>query len=254
MRIAITRAVSPRLSECELTFRDRVAIDPARATAQHEAYERWLETHGCRLVRAAPAPAHPDGVFVEDAAVVLDEVAVITRPGAASRRGETDSIARALHRYRAVRSVEEPGTIDGGDVLRVGHTLFVGQTRRTNDRGISQLREVAGDLGYTVVPTPVRECLHLKSAATAVDDHTILYDPECVEPHLFDGLDAIAVDPAERAAANVLRIGSSLLMSSSYPRTREMLEGRGYTVDTIDFDELEKAEAGVTCCSVIFEM
>ena len=253
MRIAITRAVSPRISECELTFRDRTPIDAGRAAAQHEAYEHWLETAGCRIVRAAPAPAHPDGVFVEDAVVVLDEVAVMTRPGAPSRRGETESVARALHRYRAVRSVEEPGTIDGGDVLRVGHTLFVGQTYRTNNRGISQLRDVAGDLGYTVVPTPVRDCLHLKSAATAIDGHTILYDPECVEPHHFEGLDTVAVDPGERPAANALRVGDRLLMSASYPRTRQLLETRGYAVDTIEFDEMEKAEAGVTCCSVIFE-
>src|SRR5712691_6700193 len=202
MLVALTRAVSPRINERELTFIDRAAIDVARAASQHEAYEQRLEAHGCRVVRVEGEPSLPDGVFVEDAAVVLDEIAVITRPGAASRRGETESVARALQRYRAIRSIEAPATIDGGDVLRVGRTLFVGQSRRTNDRAIAQLRELLEPIGYTILPTPIRDCLHLKSAATYIGDRTILFNPEWVEPHHFGDVETIAVDPSEPSAAN----------------------------------------------------
>jgi dimethylargininase len=253
MLVALTRALSPRINERELTFIDREPIDVARAAVQHEAYEQRLEAHGCRVVRVEGEPAMPDGVFVEDAAIVLDEIAVITRPGAASRRGETESVARALHRYRAVRSIEAPATIDGGDVLRVGRTLFVGQSRRTSDRAIAQLRELLEPIGYTIVPVPIRDCLHLKSAATYIGNSTILFSPECVEPHLFGAVETVTVDPSEPFAANALALNGTLLMSTSYPRTRRVLEQRGFRVETIENDEMEKAEAGVTCCSIIFQ-
>ncbi|HUP49846.1 MAG TPA: dimethylargininase [Thermoanaerobaculia bacterium] len=253
MRIAVTRAVSPRIRDCELTFREREPIDPARAAAQHAVYERWIESHGCRIVRAEEAPEHPDGVFVEDTAVVLDEVAVIMRPGAASRRGETGGIARALQRYRAVRSIEEPATMDGGDLLPIGQTLYAGRSRRTNDRAIAQLREIVTPLGYSVVPVLLRDCLHLKTAVTAIGARALLYNPECVDAGAFEGLELVAVDPLEPGAANVLRIGETLLVSSSHPRTRRLLEERGQRVESLDYDEMEKAEAGVTCCSIVFE-
>jgi len=253
MLVAVTRALSPRINDRELTFLDREPIDFGRATAQHEDYEKRLEAHGCRVVRVDAEPSLPDAVFVEDAAIVLDEIAVITRPGAASRRGETASIARALQRYRAIRFIEAPATIDGGDVLRVGTTLFVGQSRRTTNRGIAQLRELLEPLGYTIVPTPMSDCLHLKSAATLIGKRTILFNPDCVEPQLFGDVDAIAVDPSEPAAANALGLNETVLMSASHPRTRRVLEQRGFHVEAIESDEMEKAEAGVTCCSIIFE-
>lgn len=253
MQIAITRAVSPRLNECELTFRDREPIDPALAAVQHAAYEKWLEAQGLRVIHAEAAPQNPDGVFVEDAAIVLDEIAIITRPGAASRRTETDSVARLLLRYRAVRHISEPATIDGGDLLRLGHTLYLGRSQRTNDRAFSQLRELVGPLGYTVVPTLLRDCLHLKTAATVIGDRTILFNPDCVDGRVFGDVDAIAVDPSEPFAANVLRVGERLLMTTAHPKTRAILEERGFAVDAIDYSEMEKAEAGVTCCSILFE-
>lgn len=253
MIIAITRAVSPRIVECELTYVEREPIDVVRARAQHERYEQWLETHGARIVRAESLNDHPDGVFVEDTAIVLDEIAIITRPGAVSRRGETDSIARALVRYRAVRHISEPATIDGGDVLRIGHTLYIGRSTRTTDRAIAQLREIITPLGYSVVPVTLRECLHLKTAATAIDAGTIVFNPECVDARAFRdvNVEAIPVDPSEPGAANILRLGSRLLMSASYPKTRRLLVDRGYEVDEIEYDEMEKAEAGVTCCCVV---
>ncbi|HSP16097.1 MAG TPA: dimethylargininase [Thermoanaerobaculia bacterium] len=253
MRIALTRAVSPRLAECELSFVDRKPIDVARAIAQHEAYERCLEGLGCRVLEVEPAPDLPDSVFVEDAAVVLDALAVITRPGAPSRRAETESVARALRRYRAVRFLAEPATLDGGDVLLVDRKLFVGRSRRTNDRGIAQLRELVEPIGYSVAAIPLRDCLHLKSAVTHLGNGTILLNPDWVDAEAFAGFDAIAVDPAEPFAANTLRLDGTLLMPASHPGTRRLVESRGFHVETVDCSELEKAEGGVTCCSLIFE-
>ena len=253
MRIALTRPVSPRLAECELSFLDREPIDVSRAAAQHEVYERCLESLGCRVVQVEAAPALPDSVFVEDTAIVVDALAVITRPGAPSRRAETESVARALRRHRAVRFLEPPATLDGGDVLQIGRKLFAGRSRRTNDRGIAQLRELVEPLGYSVVPTRFRDCLHLKSAATAIAERTILYNPEWVDASAVGDVEALAIDPTEPAAANARRLDGTLVTSSSHPRTRALLESRGFHIVTIDSSELEKAEGGVTCCSIIFE-
>lgn len=251
MRTAITRPVSPRIVECELTFRERTPIDYARAVAQHRAYEQALEDLGCTIVHAEELPRAADGVFVEDVAIVLDEIAVATRPGAESRRCETESMARLLKNYRPVHFIREPGCIDGGDVLRIGRTIYAGRSRRTNDDGINQLRAIVAPCGYDVVATPFRGCLHLKSAATYVG--VLLFNPAFVEPRLFGDVDVVAVHPSEPDAGNALRIGETILMSSSWPRTRELLESRGLRVVAVDADELEKAESGVTCCSVMID-
>lgn len=253
MRIALTRRVSPRLADCELSFVERTPIDVERAIAQHEAYERCLETLGCRVVQIEPAPALPDGVFVEDTAVVLDVLAVITRPGAASRRGETESMAHALRSHRAVRFLEAPATLDGGDVLQIGRQLFAGRSRRTNDRGIAQLRALAEPLGYGVTAVSFRDCLHLKSAVTWIGDDTILCNPDWVDAGCFGNVEAIPVDGGEPFAANALRVDSTVLMAASHPLTRSVLESRGFHVESVDCSEFAKAEGGVTCCSVIFE-
>ncbi|HEX7419534.1 MAG TPA: arginine deiminase family protein [Thermoanaerobaculia bacterium] len=250
MAIALTRALSPRISECELTYLDREPIDYVRAAAQHEAYERLLEKHGCTLVHVDPAPEHPDGVFVEDAAIVVDEVAVITRPGAESRRGETDSVAKVLARYRPLFQIEAPATIDGGDVLRVGRKLFVGRGQRTNNEGIAQLRNCLAPFGYQVIATAFHGCLHLKSAVTMLDERTLLFNPDWVDA--IDGFEMISVDSAEPFAANVLRRGSVVIAGAEQPRTNRLLEQRGYKVDIVAMSELLRAEAGVTCCSVVF--
>ena len=243
MRIAITRALSPEIGRCELSYIDRQPIDYRRAAAQHDEYERLLAAHGCTIVHAAPLPDMPDGVFVEDAAVVLDDVAIITRPGAASRRGETSSVAEVLKRYRKLRQIQVPATLDGGDVLAIDGKLYIGISQRTNEAAVAQLKAIA---------VRFRNCLHLKSAVTQIDARTLLVNPEWVDASQFRRFDVIAVDEQEPFAANALRIGDALLYSSSYPRTRRLLERRGFHVETLDLDELEKAEAGVTCCSLIF--
>ena len=252
MWIAITRDVSPALGECELSFVDRVSIDVAQAAAQHHAYQRALEALGCRVI-ALPAEASlPDSVFVEDAAIVLDEVAVLTRPGAASRRGEVASIADVLRDWRPLLAIEAPGTIDGGDVLRLGRAIYVGESARSNAAGIAQLRSLLAGHGYAVEGVPTHGCLHLKSAVTQLDDHTVLLQPAWVDRARFAEFRVVEVDPAEPHAANVVRIGDALLMPASFPRTQQRLLDAGFVVTAVDVSELQKAEGAVTCCSLVF--
>jgi len=251
-RIALTRDVSPAIGSCELTHLDREPIDLDEARRQHAAYERALDRLGCAIVRLPPEPDLPDSVFVEDTAVVLDEIAIITRPGASSRRPETESVARALEPFRPLARIDEPGTLDGGDVLLAGRTIFVGRTPRTNGSGIESLERIARPFGYRVVPVDVRGCLHLKSGVTLADASTIVVNPEWIDPAAFDGLDAIAVDPKEPFAGNVLRIDATVVIPEAFPRTRGRIELRGIQTVTVPASELAKAEGGVTCCSVIF--
>lgn len=252
MWMAITREVSPALGDCELSYVPREAIDVARAGAQHRDYQRVLEELGCRLL-ILPAEAElPDSVFVEDVAIVLDEVAVLTRPGALSRRAEVASVAEVLRRYRSVLAIDAPGTLDGGDVLRVGRTLYVGESARSNAEGIAQLRKQLAGHGYAVLGVPTRGCLHLKSAVTQLGNDTLLLQPEWVDRDRFTDFRVIEVDPAEPHAANVLRIGDALVMPASFPRTRQRLLDAGFHVTAVDVSELQKAEGAVTCCSLVF--
>ncbi|MEK6373805.1 MAG: dimethylargininase [Acidobacteriota bacterium] len=241
MRVAITRPVPPTLANCELTHLAREPIDVARAEAQHAKYESLLEELGC-VVRRLPLRADlPDSVFVEDAAIVLDTIVVITIPGAASRRAETEDVADALGEYRELAYIEAPGTVDGGDVLRVGGRWFVGRSSRTNDEGIRQLRKF-----IPVEVVDFRGCLHLKSAITAIGDDTVIINPAWVDPFGPH----IAVHSDEPFAANVLLLGE-IVVSGLYPRTVERLERARRNVRTVDASELAKAEGGVTCCSII---
>ncbi|MEO6263864.1 MAG: arginine deiminase family protein [Luteimonas sp.] len=252
MPIAITRDVSPSLAGCELSYVPRTAIDVEHAAAQHLAYRDALAVLGCRVI-ALPAEADmPDAVFVEDVAIVLDEVAILTRPGAPSRRAEGASVAEVLMHYRPLRTVEAPGTLDGGDVLRIGRTLYVGEAARSNAAGIAQLRELLDAYGYTVLAVPTHGCLHLKSAATQVADDTLLVQPAWIDPGVFAGFRLIEVDPDEEHAANALRVGNGLIYPDCFPRTRQRLEAAGIPVTTVDVSELQKAEGAVTCCSLVF--
>ena len=252
MWIAITREVSPALGDCELSFVERAPINMARADAQHRDYQRVLEALGCHVLNLPAEATLPDSVFVEDTAIVLDEVAVLTRPGALSRRDEVASIADALRSYRTVLAIEAPGTLDGGDVLRVGRTLYVGQSARSNAAGIAQLGALLAGHGYTVQGVPTHGCLHLKSAVTQLDDDSVLLQPAWVDRKHFAGLRVIEVDPVEPHAANVLRIGDALVMPASFPRTRQRLLEAGFQVTAVDVSELQKAEGAVTCCSLVF--
>ncbi|MGE5236135.1 MAG: dimethylarginine dimethylaminohydrolase family protein [Acidobacteriota bacterium] len=249
--IAITRDVSASIGRCELTHLARVPIDLARARVQHAAYEDCLASLGCRVHRLAEAADLPDAVFVEDTAIVLDELAVITRPGAVSRRPETRTIAEALARYRPLASIEPPATLDGGDVLRLGRTLFVGRSTRTGDEGVAQLRAAVAPHGYEVVEVAVGGCLHLKSAASEVAGSVLLINRAWIDPQPFAGLELVDVDPSEPAAANALRVAGAVVFAGAFPRTLDRLVRLGLDVRVVDLTELAKAEGAVTCCSLL---
>ncbi|HJZ76002.1 MAG TPA: arginine deiminase family protein [Vicinamibacterales bacterium] len=251
MFVAITRAVSPAIAACELTHLSRLPIDVERAREQHRAYERALIAAGGVVERLESDESMPDSVFVEDVAIVLDELAVITRPGAASRRHETAAVADALAEYRSLATIEAPATIDGGDVLVVGRDVFVGLSSRTNNAAVQQMRAILGPRGYAVHAVKVRGCLHLKSAVTALDDGTLLVNRQWIDGKPFDRFSLVDVDPAEPAAANALRLPDRVVFPSAFPRTAERLAARGFRLEVVDASELAKAEGAVTCCSLI---
>jgi dimethylargininase len=253
MLTAITRAVSPGIVNCELTFVARQSIELARAEEQHRAYERLLEKCGARVVSLPAAPALPDSMFVEDPAIVLDELAIILPLGTETRRPEAASIAQALAKYRKLARVELPGQVEGGDVLRIGRRLFAGLSSRTNAEGIRQLASILAPYGYEVVSVAVTGCLHLKSAVTYIGRNTLLANRAWFDTKPFAGFEWIDVAPEEPHAANALAIGDAVIFPASFPRTRARLEARGFHVTPLDISELQKAESGLTCSSLLFD-
>jgi dimethylargininase len=247
---AFTRAVSPRLADCQLTHLQRLPIDPAKAAAQHAEYEQALRDAGFEIVRLPELPDDPDAVFVEDTALLLGEHAVITRPGVASRANETDSTAEGLSGHFELHRIEQ-GHVDGGDVLRIGRRIYAGVSTRTDRAGIDALAEIASPLGYEVVAAKTGACLHLKTGATYAGDGVLLYDPGTIDPAQFGGVEPLAV--LESAAANCVRAGDRIILPAGNPRTAAMLRERGFTVVEVDVSELRKAEAGVTCMSLVDE-
>ncbi|MFI4920794.1 MAG: dimethylarginine dimethylaminohydrolase family protein [Gammaproteobacteria bacterium] len=252
MHIAVTREVSAAIQRCELSYLPRTEIDLGLARAQHRAYEEALASLGCRVRRLPELPEQPDSVFVEDTAVVLDELAVITRPGAGSRRDETASMAAVLGEYRTLVRIAASGTLDGGDVLSIGRILYVGLSARSNREGASQLAAAVAPHGYRVITLEPKGCLHLKTAATLVAPGLVLINPAWVDRRAFEDMDCVEVDPAEPHGANAVLIGQNVIYPASFPRTRERLRGRALEVVSVDMSETEKAEGGVTCCSLIF--
>lgn len=249
--IALMRGVPPTLASCELSFREREPIDLGRAVEQHAAYATLLRSLGLEVIELPTDPAFPDCCFVEDVAVVLDEVALVTRPGARSRRGEIPAVEAALARYRPIERTAEPATLEGGDVLRVAHTLYVGRSARTNAAGIARLAAVAEPLGYRVVPVPVTGCLHLKSAVTALDQERVLVNRAWIDPAPLGGLELVDVAPEEPGAANVLRVAGLVIAHTGFPRTIDRVAALGYSVRTLDVSEFLKAEAALTCKSLL---
>lgn len=251
MTIAITRETSPRFDECEITHIERTPIDLDTARLQHREYVNALKELGCDVVELPAEADLPDSVFVEDTAFILPEVAVITRPGADSRKPETESIVRALTPYIDLVHVREPATVDGGDVLVLGKKVYIGLSTRSNQEAIDQLNRMLNGYGYSVIGVPLLDCLHLKSAVSRVDDRTLLINSRWVDPACFEGFELIEVDPSEPSAANCLPVGGSIIFPTAFPKTRAKLEERGYRVVPVDVSELAKAEGAVTCCSLI---
>jgi dimethylargininase len=252
MLIAITRLVSRSIVNCELTHLERTPIDLERARTQHRAYEQTLRGLGVEVHTLPEEPDLPDSVFVEDTAIVLDDCALITSPGAASRRPETGSIARALAPYRNLFTIQAPATLDGGDVLTVGKTIFVGLSSRSTQAAIDQMQGFLAPYGYSVKGVRVTGCLHLKSAVTQVAANTLLINPAWVDKVNFPGMKFIETDPSEQYAANALEVDGSVLYQPAYPKTRSRLEVAGIFPLLVDESELGKAEGALTCCSLIF--
>jgi dimethylargininase len=250
---AITREVSSSINDCALSFHARQPIDVTKAVAQHKAYQDCLAGLGVRIVSLPAESGLPDAVFVEDPAVVMDEVAIISIMGALSRRPEANSLAKTLSCYRPLKFLAAPATLDGGDVLRIGRSVFVGLSRRTNQEGINQLHDLLGTYGYQVQPVEVRGCLHLKSACSYIGRNTILLNRSWIDAERLHGFELLDVPKEEPAAANALLLNDVVIMPVSFPRTSVLLEQRGFVVRTIDVSELQKAEAGVTCCSLILK-
>jgi dimethylargininase len=253
MLLAITRQISPRFNECELTHLDRQPIDLNLARAQHREYEAALRELGCEVISLPPETALPDSVFVEDVALVFDEVAIITRPGADSRKPEVESIARAVRPYRMLCTIEAPGTLDGGDVLCVGKIVYIGLSSRSNRSAVVQTQTFLAPYGYTVKGVEVTGCLHLKSAVTQVSEDTLLINPAWVDRSIFGAMKFIEVDESEPSAANAVWIDDMVIYPSGYPKTQQRLEEAGLRLRIIDATEVSKAEGAVTCCSLIFE-
>jgi dimethylargininase len=251
--IAITREVSPSIGKCELSYLPRHEIDIEVARSQHLEYENVLKDMGCKIRRLSVEPNLPDSVFVEDTAIVLKELAIVTRPGATSRREETRSVAKLLKEYRSIVRVVSPGMIDGGDVLQIGKTLYVGISSRTNVAGIKQLKEFVLPYEYRVETVNVEKCLHLKSAVTLVGEDKLLINRSWIDTRQFGAVKYIDVDPAEPYAANALLVGGELVYPMNFPMTLRRLESRGISVRDVDVSELQKAEGAVTCCSLIFK-
>jgi dimethylargininase len=253
MLTAITRKVSSALANCELSFIERKPIDMKTARAQHHAYEELLGKLGAHVISLPEEPELADSMFVEDPAIVLDEVAVICPLGTESRRKEAATIAAALEKYRKLAYVKLPGRLEGGDVLRVGKKVFVGITARSNPEGIRQLAVILEHYGYEVTGVPVTGCLHLKSAVTGLGRNTLLGNRAWFDWKRMQGFKWVEVDPAEPHAGNALAIGESVILPASFPKTRGNLEARGFNVILLDISELQKAESGLTCSSLLLE-
>ncbi len=260
LKIAITRQVSPAINQCELTHIAREPIDYKRAHAQHKQYEDALHSLGIDVISLDAESDLPDSVFVEDVALVLDECAIMLNPGASSRGPEVASVEKALAPYREIFRIQPPGTIDGGDILTLGRTVYVGITSRSTEHAIEQMKAILKPRNrkvtssYRVRAVNVTGCLHLKSAVTQVSEDTLLINPKWVSKNDFPGMRFIEIDPSEPYAANAVLVDNTIIYPSSFPKTQAKLERAGIKIVSVDADELAKAEGAVTCCSLIFNI
>ncbi len=253
MVIAITREVSSRFNECEITHIDRTPIDLDIARRQHQEYIYALAQIGCEVIELPEERDLPDSVFVEDTAFILPEVAVITRPGADSRKPETESIVQALSSHRPLVHVTAPATVDGGDVLVLGKNIYIGMSTRSTMDAVTQLQGLLDNYGYKVTGIELTDCLHLKTAVTRMNNKTLLVNKNWVDAGHFSGYELIDIDPSEPFGANCLPVKDVIIYPSSFPKTQKKIEQKGFKVLNVNLDELAKAEGAVTCCSLIIE-
>lgn len=253
MLVALTRGVSPSINDCQLTHLARQPINFDRAVEQHRLYEDCLKEVGVNVLSLPPNIRLPDSVFVEDTVVVVDEVAVIANMSSDIRRQEVEVIASTLSQYRPLVFLKEPAMLDGGDVLRIDRTLYIGISSRTNQSAVTQLRQILEPFGYEVKGVQVKGCLHLKTGCTFIGRNTLLANPSWVDTDQFRGFEILEVPASESWAANALLINNTILFPDSFPQTAELIEERGLSLRQLNISELAKAEAGLTCMSVVFE-
>ena len=248
----LVRSVSRSLGNCELVHQPRRPFDLELAIQQHAGYVAALDAAGVHVTILPEEPDFPDATFVEDTVLILDELAVICRLGTASRQLESEPMARVVACFRPVRRFAAPGTLEGGDVLQVGRTLFVGRSTRTNEDGIRQLEEIVKPLGYRVTPVTLDGCLHLQTGVACPAAGLLLVNPAWIDLTPFRGFEILPVPIAEPWGANTLAVNGKVLVAESAPETAELLQSRGLNVFRVDVSEFEKAEAGLTCLSVLF--
>jgi len=251
---AMTREINAAMNSCELTFLTRDKIDMDLAKQQHQQYQSVLSSLGCEIVIVPTESNLADSVFIEDTAVVLDEVAVLCRPATALRGQEVAGVEDVLQQYRTLISIQSPGTLEGGDLLRVGKVIYAGLSTRSNQNGIEQLSRIVADYGFSVKTVETEKCLHLKSAISEVAPGVLLINPDWISRSTFKNYELIDVDKEEEHAANALLVGQKIIYPSSFPRTLEKLVNAGLDVTQVNVSELQKAEGAVTCCSLIFKM
>ena len=253
MTFALTRQPALSLENGEVTHVSRQSIDLPLACHQHEAYCQALQHMGVEVERLPSVEDHPDSVFIEDNAIILDELAVLSSMGTVSRQGEIDFLLPVLSRHRSVVTISPPALLEGGDVCCIGKTLLVGISSRTNWLGVEALRAIVEPFGYRVTPIEIQGCLHLKTACTPLDDKTLLVNPTWLDLDVLRQFQLVQVPSAEPLGANVLRVPQGLLANAAYPRTLDLIKAEGYTVSDVDIGEFSKAEAGLTCLSLIFD-
>lgn len=248
----MVRRVSRSLSRCELFHLARQEIDSSLAASQHAAFSDALTAAGVQVTVLPEEPSLPDATFIEDTLIMLDELAVVCRLGALSREREADRIVPIAEQFRPLHRILPPGTLEGGDILRLGKELYAGLGSRTNHEGIRQLEQIVRPFGYTVRTVKVQGCLHLKTGVTSPDRGLVLLNPRWIDPATFRGLECLEVPQGEPWGGNTLSVNGRVLVAASAPRTADMLAGRGLEVVRVDISELQKAEAGLTCLSVLF--
>ena len=251
--IALTHKISPNFQQCEVSHIDRSPIDNELAVRQHQNYCNVLHSAGLEVKELSVSLNYPDSTFIEDTAIVLDEIAILAYMGVKSRRGEVINIEPELAKYRPLKYIQFPATLEGGDVLQMNKQIFVGLSSRTNQAGFKRIKEILSPLGYQVIQISVKGCLHLKSACTMIDHDTLLVNSNWLDMKPLSHFRKINIAEEEPYAANCLSLNDTVYLPEGFPRTSGILAQYGYTVETIEISELQKAEGGLTCSSIIFK-
>lgn len=253
MSKAFVHSVSPKINQCELTYIDSKPVDYTQAVRQHDAYCKLIQKCGAEVIHLSGNVEYPDSVFIEDTAVVFNEIAVLAKMGVSSRRDEVAGVEPELAKYRQIAKIESPATFEGGDVVQIGHSVFVGLSGRTNEAGFEALKFILQRYDYEVIPIEIKECLHLKSACTAISNRSLLVNPNWVDISPFADFNLITVAEEEPGAANAIRVNDTVCVHAGYPKTIQMLEELDFNVETVDISEFIKCEGGLSCLSIRFD-